>query len=223
MPKKNHYFGSLFTEQQSQNPSTQTQKWGSLRCEKKSRQNWEAFLSQHSFSLNSAAEKVQHLWSGRVTGNVPGISMGSAHSRAVLALCSAHPATLLLPLGSWGPAPSFLPVWLLGGIQSWHHCPATFGLGGSGVPHDSGQGHLSPCMALARSKMSIKSIQPITVAWMVLGAVCAVSHAPWAAESRDKDSVQSPAQSSTTYFFNKCVTLPEKLLVFSSQTRLIFL
>lgn len=28
--------------------------------------------------------------------------------------------------------------------------------------------------------MSIRSIQPITVAWMVLGAACTVSRAPWA-------------------------------------------
>lgn len=83
--------------------------------------------------------------------------------------------------------------------------------------------HLLWWQIQSRSKMSIKSIQPITVAWMVLGAACIVNHAPWGGESTEKDFVKSPAQSSKTSFFNKCVTLPEKLLLFFSQTRLIFL
>lgn len=181
-----------------------------------------SFLSQ--LFPSSAAEKFWHLWLRQ------GDRTCHRDQHGISSLLSSSASLQCPPCQT--PPPSWqhrscsfpLPVWLLGGIQSWHHCPATTGLGGSGVPQDSGQGHrLSPCMALARSKMSIRSIQPITVARMVLGAVCAVNHGPWGGKSMEKDSVQSPAQSSTTSFFNKCVTLPEKLLVFSSQTRLIFL
>lgn len=147
-------------------------------------------------------------------------SAWEAQSWAVLPLCSGHRARLVLPLLSRGLAPSFLPVWLLGGSQShhwagWSRCPSRQWARTSPVTsHGPSQ---------SRSKMSTRSIQPITVAWMVLGAACPVNHAPWGRKSMEKDFVKSPAQSSITSFFKKCVTLPEKLLVFSSQTRLIFL
>lgn len=54
------------------------------------------------------------------------------------------------------------------------------------------------------------------------GAWCCL-HCQSCTMGMEKGFVNNPAQSSTTSFFNKCVTLPEKLLVFSSQTKLIFL
>lgn len=144
-------------------------------------------FSHPTLFYNSVAEKfprplrLNTPGSGRATGNgCPAESAWEAQSRAVLPLCSGHPARAVLSLGSRGLALSFLPVWLLGGSQSWCPCPATTGLAGSGVPHNMGKDitvtlHGS---SQSRPKMSIRSIQPSTVAWMVLGGSWVVNHAP---------------------------------------------
>lgn len=177
---------------------------------------------------NSVAEKFlcpsrfNTAGSGRATGGIStGSSLLSSSASLQWPLCQTAPpsweqrtCSLISPSLITGRHPKLVPL------------PCHHWAGGSGVPHDSGR-RTSPVTlhgpTQSRSRMSIKGIQPIAVAWMVLGAACTVTRAPWGGESMEKDFVNNPAQSSTTSFFNKCVTLPEKLLVFSSQTRLIFL
>lgn len=169
--------------------------------------------------------EVQHLWLRQGHRWSPVESAWEAQSWAVVPLCSGHPDRLLLLLGAevlllpfsqfdyWEAAKAGCPALLP--LSGWPRCPSGQWVRTSPVTlHGPSQ---------SRSKMSTRSTQPITVALMVLGAAFSVNHAPWGGENMEKDFVKSPAWNSITSFFNKCVTLPEKLLVFSSQTRLIFL
>lgn len=173
--------------------------------------------------------KVQHAWLRQGPVQVRDILWNQNGKLSQEQFCLSAVATLpehSSLLGSRGLAPSFLPVWLLGGSQSWCPCPATTGLGGSGVPHDSGQGDTVTLHGPSQSrppKWAPGASSPaLWLGWcLVAPALSIMLH--WGGHNMEKDFVKSPAQSSTTSFFNKCVTLLEKLLVLSSQTRLIFL
>lgn len=141
---------------------------------KKSRQNWEVFLTQHPFFHNSVAEKFlcplksNTLSSGRATVMSCGISMGSSlwssSASPQQPPCQTCPlsweqrsCSFIFSQSDYWEASKALPChhwagWL---TSPWCLC--------KDIPC-----HLAWGQIQSRPTMSIKSIQSITVAWMVL-------------------------------------------------------